>query len=168
MEGCLVVPKAQPLITDENTLKEKLTIQLDIDICHKLELGDVTGRKMIEKYNAYNLFQENTKLKPLTEYWKSLCNLNKTSSGAGHRSGADKSVVALRKISSKARKEISLENISTKILKLRDYIIKDEEKQFNITSFLGYMQCLSLSLSGLHLSLLMKALSDSIINLHQY
>ena len=68
MEGCPVLPKVQTLITDENTLKEKLTVQLDIDICHKLELGDVTARKMIEKCNAYNLFQENTKLKPLTEY----------------------------------------------------------------------------------------------------
>ena len=153
MEGCPVVPKLQTLISDENTLKEKLTIQLDIDICHKLELGDVTARKMKEKYNAYNLFQENTKLKSWRVYRKSLCNLNKTSSGAGHRSGAGKFMAALRKISSKTRKEISLENISTKILKLRDYIIKDEEKQFNITSFLGYRQCLSLSLSGIYLSL---------------
>ena len=63
MEGCPVVPKLQTLIPDENTLKEKLTIQLDVDICHKLELGDVTARKMKEKYSAYNLFQENTKLK---------------------------------------------------------------------------------------------------------
>ena len=63
-----IVPKVQTLITDENTLKEKLLIQPDIDICHKLELGDVTAPEMIEKYNAYNLLQENTKLKPLTEY----------------------------------------------------------------------------------------------------
>ena len=62
MQGCPVAPKVQTLITDENTLKEKLTIQLDIDVCHKLELGDVTALKMIEKYNAYNLFQENTNL----------------------------------------------------------------------------------------------------------
>ena len=68
MEGCPVVPKVQTLITDENILKEKLTIQLDIDICHKFELGDITAPEMIEKYNAYNLLQENTKLKPLTEY----------------------------------------------------------------------------------------------------
>ena len=60
MEGC----------PDENTLEEKLTIQFDGDIYHKL--GDVKARKIIdnEKCNTYNLFQENTKLKPSTVYRK--------------------------------------------------------------------------------------------------
>ena len=85
-EGCPVVSKVQQLFSDENTPEEKLTIQLDGDIYHKL--GDVKARKIIdnEKYNAYNLFQENTKLKPSTVYRKNLFNLNETSFGAGHRS----------------------------------------------------------------------------------
>ena len=85
-EGCPVVSKVQQLFSHENTLEEKLTIQLDGDIYHKL--GDVKSRKIIdnEKYNTYNLFQENTKLKPSTVYRKNLFNLNETSFGAGHRS----------------------------------------------------------------------------------
>ena len=47
----------------------------------------------------------------------------------------------------------SLEYISTEILKLREYIIKDEEKQFNATSSFGYIQYPSISHSGLHLPL---------------
>ena len=76
MEGCPFVAKVQQLFSDENTLEEKLTIQFDGDIYHKL--GDVKVRKIIdnEKYNAYNLFQENTKLKPSTVYRKNLFNLN--------------------------------------------------------------------------------------------
>ena len=153
MEGCPFVAKVQQLFSDENTLEEKLTIQFDGDIYHKL--GDVKVRKIIdnEKYNAYNLFHENTKLKPSTVYRKKLFNLNKTSFGAGHRSGVGKSMAALQKISSKARKEISsLEYISTEILKLQEYIIKDEEKQFNATSSFGYIQYPSISHSGIHLS----------------
>ena len=152
MEGCPVVAKVQQLFPDENTLEEKLTIQFGGDIYHKL--GDVKARKIIDnrKYNAYNLFQENTKLEPSTVYWKTLFNLNETSFGAGHRSGVGKSMAALQKISSKARKEISsLEYISTEILKLQEYIIKDEETQFNATSSFGYIQYLSISHSGLHL-----------------
>ena len=136
MEGC----------PDENTLEEKLTIQFDGDIYHKL--GDVKARKIIdnEKYNAYNLFQENTKLKPSTVYRKNLFNLNETSFGAGHRSGVGKSMAALQKISSKTRKVISsLEYISTEIVKLQEYIIKDEEKQFSATSSFGYNISLHLS-----------------------
>ena len=50
---------------------------------------------------------------------ENLFNLNETSFGAGHRSGVGKSMAALQKISSKARKEISsLEYISTEIPKL--------------------------------------------------
>ena len=80
--------------------------------------------------------------------------LNETSFGAGHRSGFGKSMAALLKISSKARKEISsLEYISTEILKLQEYIIKDEEKQFNATSSFGYIQYPAISHSGIHLSL---------------
>ena len=138
MEGCAVIAKVQQLFSDENTLEEMLTIQFDGDIYHKL--GDVKVRKIIdnEKYNAYNLFQENTKLKPSTVYRKNLFNLNETSFGAGHRSGVGKSMAALQKISSKARKEISsLEYISTEILKLQESIIKDEEKQFNAISSFG-------------------------------
>ena len=151
MEGCPVVAKVLQLFLDENTLEEKLTIQFGGDICHKL--GDVKAHKIIDnkKYNAYNLFQENTKLKPSTVYRKNLFNLNETTFGAGHRSGVGKSMAALRKISSKARKEISsLEYISTGILKLQEYIIKDKEKQFNATRSFGYP---SISHSGLHLSL---------------
>ena len=67
--------------------------------------------------------------------------LNERSFGADHRSGFGKSMAALQKISSKARKEISsLEYISTEILKLQEYIIKDEEKQHNATSSFGYIQ----------------------------
>ena len=116
MEGYPVVAKAQQLFSNEETLEEKLTIQFDRDIYHKL--GDVKARTIIdkEKYNAYNLFQENTKLKSSTVYRKNLLNLNETSFGAGHRSGAGKSIPALQKISSKARKEISsLDYISTEI-----------------------------------------------------
>ena len=144
MEGC----------PDENTLEEKLTIQFDGDIYHKL--GDVKARKIIykERYNAYNSFQENTKLKPSTDSQKSLFNLNKTSFGAGHRSGVEKSMAAIQKISSKARKKSSsLEYISTEILKLQEYTIKDEEKQFNVTSSFRYIQSPFISHSGLHLSL---------------
>ena len=85
MEGCPVVAKVQKLFSDENTLEEKLTIQFDGDIY--LKLGDVKARKIIEneKYNAYNLLQENTKLKPSTVYRKNLFNLNETSFGAGQR-----------------------------------------------------------------------------------
>ena len=55
---------------------------------------------------------------------------------------------------SKTRKEISpSEYISTQILKLQEYIINDEEKQFNITSSFAYIQYPSVSPSGLHLSL---------------
>ena len=154
MEGCPFVAKVQQLFSDENTLEEKLTIQFDGDIYHKL--GDVKARKIIdnEKYNAYNLFQENTKLKPSTAYRKNLFNLNETSFGAGHRSGVGKSMAALQKISSKARKEISsFEYISADILKLQEHIIKDEEKQFNATSSFGYIQYPSISHSGIHLSL---------------
>ena len=154
MEGCPFVAKVQQLFSDENTLEEKLTIQFDGDIYHKH--GDVKVRKIIdnEKYNAYNLFHENTKLKRSTVYRKKLFNLNKTSFGAGHRSGVGKSMAALQKISSKARKEISsLEYISTEILKLQEYIINDEEKQFNASSSFGYIQYPSISHSGLHLSL---------------
>ena len=153
MEGYPVVAKVQQLFSGENTLEEKLTIQFDGDIYHKL--GDVKARKIIdnEKYNAYNLFQENTKLKPSTIYRKNLFNLNETSFGAGHRSGVGKSMAALQKISSKARKEISsLEYISTEIPKLQEYIIKDEEIQFNATSSFGCIQYPSISHSGLHLS----------------
>ena len=39
MEGCPVVAKVQQLFSDENTLEEKLTIQIDGDIYPKL--GDV-------------------------------------------------------------------------------------------------------------------------------
>ena len=153
MEGCPVVAKVQQLFSDENTLEEKLTIQFDGDIYHKL--GDVKARKIIdnENYNVYNLFQENTKLKPSTVYRKNLFNLNETSFGAGHRSGVGKSMAALQKISSKARKEISsLEYISTEIPKLQEYIIKDEEIQFNATSSFECIQYPSISHSGLHLS----------------
>ena len=118
MEGCSVVAKVQKLFSDENNLEEKLTIQFDGDIYHKI--GDFKTGKIIDtkKYNAYNLFQENTKLKPSTVYWKNLFNLNETSFGAGHRSGVGKSMAALQKISSKARKEISsLEYISTESYK---------------------------------------------------
>ena len=103
MEGCPFVAKVQQLFSDENTLEEKLTIQFDGDIYPKL--GDVKACKIIgnENYNAYNLFHENAKLKPSTVYWKNLFNLNKTSFGAGHRSGVGKSMAALPKISSKAR-----------------------------------------------------------------
>ena len=67
-------------------------------------------------------------------------NLNETSFGAGHRSRVDKSMAELQKISSKARKEISsLEYISSQIHKLQEYIIKDEEKQFNANSSFGYI-----------------------------
>ena len=80
-------------------------------------------------------------------------NLNETSFGAGHRSGVGKSMAALQKISSKARKEISsLEYISTEIPKLQEYIIKDEEIQFNATSSFECIQYPSISHSGLHLS----------------
>ena len=70
MEGCPVIAKVQQVFSDENTLEEKLTIQFDGDIYHKL--GDVKARKIIdnEKCNTYNLFQENTKLKPSTVYRK--------------------------------------------------------------------------------------------------
>ena len=154
MEGYPIVAKVQQLFSDENNLEEKLTIQFDGDIYHKV--GDVKARKIIdnEKYNASNLFQENTKLKPSTIYRKNLFNLNETSFGAGHRSRVGKAIAALQKISSKARKEISsLEYISTEILKLQEYIIKDEEKQFNATSSFGYIQYPSISNGGLHLSL---------------
>ena len=59
-----VVAKVQQLFSDENTLEEKLTIQFDGDIYRKL--GYAKARKIIdyEIYNAYNLFQENAKLKP--------------------------------------------------------------------------------------------------------
>ena len=59
-----VVAKVQQLFSDENTLEEKLTIQFDGDIYRKL--GYAKARKIIdnETYNAYNLFQENAKLKP--------------------------------------------------------------------------------------------------------
>ena len=125
-------------------------------IPNSVMLKHVKARKIIdnEKYNAYNLFQENTKLKPSTVYRKNLFNLNETSFGAGHRSGVGKSMAALQKISSKARKEISsLEYISTEILKLQEYIIKVEEKQFNTTISFGYIQYPSISHRGLHLSL---------------
>ena len=46
-----------------------------------------------------------------------------------------------------------MEYISTEILKLQEYIIKNEEKQFNATSSFGYIQYPSISHSGLHLSL---------------
>ena len=92
MEGCPFVAKVQQLFSDENTLEEKLTIQFDEDIYHKL--GDVKARKIIEneKYNAYNLLQENTKLKPSTVYRKNLFNLNETSFGAGQRSGVTEDI----------------------------------------------------------------------------
>ena len=154
MEGCSVVAKVQQLFSDENNLEEKLAIQFDGDIYHKI--GDAKARKIIDnkKCNAYNLFQKNTKLKPSTVYRKNLFDLNETSFRAGHRSGLGKSMAALQKISSKARKEISsLEYISTEILKLQEYIIKDEEKQFNATSSFGYIQYPSISNGGLHLSL---------------
>ena len=95
---------AQQLFSDENTLEDKLKIRFDGDIYH--ELGDVKARKIIdkEKYNAYNLFQENTKLKPSTAYRKNLFNLNETSFEAGHRIGVGKSMASLQQISSKARK----------------------------------------------------------------
>ena len=100
------------------------------------------------------MFQELTKLKLITLFRKNLFNLNETSFGVGHRRGVDKSMAALQKISSKTRKEISsLEYISTEILKLQEYIIKDEEKQFNATSSFGYIQYPSISHSGLHLPL---------------
>ena len=59
-----VVAKVQQLFSDENTLEEKLTIQFDGDIYRKL--GYAKPRKIIDNeiYNAYNLFQENAKLKP--------------------------------------------------------------------------------------------------------
>ena len=59
-----VVAKVQQLFSDENTLEEKLTIQFDGDIYRKL--GYAKARKIIDNeiYNAYNLFQENAKLKP--------------------------------------------------------------------------------------------------------
>ena len=103
MEGCPIVAKVQQLFSDENNLEEKLTIQFDGDIYHKV--GDVKARKIIdnEKYNASNLFQENTKLKPSTIYRKNFFNLNETSFGAGHRGGVCKSMAALQKIFSKAR-----------------------------------------------------------------
>ena len=154
MEGCPVDAKVQQLFSDENTLEEKLTIQFDGDIYHNL--GDVKAHKIIDnkKYNAYNLLQENTKLKLSTVYRKNLFNLNETSFGAGHRSRVCKSTAALQKISSKARKEISsLEYISKEILKLQEYIIKDEEKQFNAISSFGYIQYPFISHSGFHLSL---------------
>ena len=144
MEDCPLVAKVQQLFSDENTLEEKLTIQFDGDIYHKL--GDVKARKIIdnEKYNAYNLFQENTKLKPSTVYRKNLFNLNETSFGAGHRSGVSKSMAGK---SSKARKEISsLEYIFTEILKSQEYIIKDEDKQFNASSSFGYINPLEMRL----------------------
>ena len=52
MEGYPIVAKVQQLFSDENNLEEKLTIQFDGDIYHKL--GDVKARKIIgnEKYNA--------------------------------------------------------------------------------------------------------------------
>ena len=154
MKGYPVVVKVKQLLSHENTLEERLTIQFDGDIYHKL--GDVIARKIIdkEKYNACNLFQENTKLKPSAVYRKNLFNLNEASFGAGHREEVGKSMAALQKISSKARKEISsLEYISTEIFKLQEYVIKDEEKQFNITSSSGYIQYPSISLSGFHSSL---------------
>ena len=129
MEGCPVVAKVQQLFSDENTLEEKLTIQFDEDIYHKL--GDVKARKIIEneKYNAYNLFQENTKLKPSTVYQKNLFNLNGTSSGAGNRSGVGKSMAALQKISSMARKEVSsLEYISTEIQSYKNILSRIKKK----------------------------------------
>ena len=129
MEGCPVVAKVQQLFSDENTLEEKLTIQFDGDIYHKL--GDVKARKIIdnEKYNAYNLFQENTKLKPSTVYQKNLFNLNGTSSGAGNRSGVGKSMAALQKISSMARKEVSsLEYISTEIQSYKNILSRIKKK----------------------------------------
>ena len=46
-----------------------------------------------------------------------------------------------------------MEYISTEILKLQEYIIKDEEKQFNATSSFGYIQYPSISNGGLRLSL---------------
>ena len=129
MEGCPFVAKVQQLFSDENTLEEKLTIQFDGDIYHKL--GDVKARKIIdnEKYNAYNLFQENTKLKPSTVYQKNLFNLNGTSSGAGNRSGVGKSMAALQKISSMARKEVSsLEYISTEIQSYKNILSRIKKK----------------------------------------
>ena len=59
-----VAAKVQQLFSDENTLEEKLTIQFDGDIYRKL--GYAKARKIIDNeiYNAYNLFQENAKLKP--------------------------------------------------------------------------------------------------------
>ena len=100
------------------------------------------------------MFQENTKLKPSTVYWKNLFNLNEASFAPGHRREVGKFKAALQKISSNARKEISsLEYISTEILKLQEYIIKVEEKQFNIISSFGYIQYPSISLSGIQLSL---------------
>ena len=129
MEGCPVVAKVQQLFSDENTLEEKLTIQFDGDIYHKL--GDVKARKIIdnEKYNAYNLFQENSKLKPSTVYQKNLFNLNGTSSGAGNRSGVGKSMAALQKISSMARKEVSsLEYISTEIQSYKNILSRIKKK----------------------------------------
>ena len=59
-----VVAKVQQLFSDENTLEEKLTIQFDGDIYRKL--GYAKARKIIDNEicNAYNLFQENAKLKP--------------------------------------------------------------------------------------------------------
>ena len=55
-------------------------------------------------------------------------------------------MAALQKISSKTRKVISsLEYISTEIVKLQEYIIKDEEKQFSATSSFGYNISLHLS-----------------------
>ena len=70
MKGYPVVAKVKQLFSDENTFEERLTIQFDGDIYHKL--GDVKARKIIdnEKCNTYNLFQENTKLKPSTVYRK--------------------------------------------------------------------------------------------------
>ena len=133
MEGCPVIAKVQKLFSDENTLEEKLTIQFDGDIYNKL--GDVKARKIIdkEKSNANNLFQENTKLKPSKVYRKNLFNLNETSFGAGHRSGVGKSMAALQKISSKARKEISsLKYISTEIFKLQERIINDDRYMHSV------------------------------------
>ena len=46
-----------------------------------------------------------------------------------------------------------MEYISTEILKLQEYIIKDEEKQFNVNSSFGYIQYPSISHRGLHLLL---------------
>ena len=50
MEDNTVVEKVQQFFSDENTLGEKLTIQFDGDIYHKL--GDVKARKIINKKNT--------------------------------------------------------------------------------------------------------------------